>query len=78
VLGQPDGVAERFIGREVGTEANAVEWIYENAAGDQLQLLFVDRAGFGRFELSTQSEHAFRAAANRLKPRAPPQETPRG
>ncbi|MEX2282423.1 MAG: GWxTD domain-containing protein [Gemmatimonadota bacterium] len=78
VLGQPDQVADRFIGREVGTEANAVEWIYENAAGGQLQLLFVDRAGFGRFELSTQSEHAFRAAANRLKPRAPLPTAPPG
>jgi hypothetical protein len=32
--------------------------------------LFYDRTGFGRFELIPASASAFRAAAERLKPRA--------
>jgi GWxTD domain-containing protein len=69
VLGPPDHRVDRFVGREVASEPNAVEWIYENTGSGRLQLLFIDRAGFGRFELSPQSENSFRLAANRLKPR---------
>ena len=69
VLGIPDQVSERHIGREVGAVPNGIEWVFESAPGGRLQLLFLDRAGFGRYELTPQSESAFRAAAQRLKPR---------
>lgn len=69
VLGAPDHVMERQIGREVGQHPNAIEWLYENVAGARLQLVYVDRTGFGRFDLTPQSEHAFRTSAHRLKAR---------
>jgi GWxTD domain-containing protein len=70
VLGAPDHVVERFIGRpELTGQPNAEEWVYDAAPGGRLNLLFHDRTGFGRFELVPSSAAAFRAAAERMKPR---------
>jgi GWxTD domain-containing protein len=70
VLGPPDHITERFIGRpELTGQPNAEEWAYDGAPGGRLNLLFHDRTGFGRFELVPSSAAAFRAAAERLKPR---------
>ena len=69
MLGPPDQVNERQIGREQGTEPNAIVWLYEGARVGRLQLLFMDRTGLGRYELSPQSENEFRHAAQRLRPR---------
>jgi GWxTD domain-containing protein len=72
VLGPPDHAFERFIGRtDVTGQPNAVEWMYSNAGGSRLNLLFHDRTGFGRLELVPASASAFRAAAERVKPRLP-------
>ncbi|MBI4409381.1 MAG: GWxTD domain-containing protein [Gemmatimonadetes bacterium] len=74
VLGAPDHEVQRQV-RQSGVDAaptavpNALEWIYENAPGGRLELLFIDRAGFGRYELTSSSQQAFRAAARRLRPR---------
>ena len=69
VLGPPDHVVERHIGRAAGAQPNGIEWLYERVAGSGLQLLFIDRAGFGRFELTPQSEQAFRTTAYRARPK---------
>lgn len=71
VLGPPQYTQDRFIGgrADVSGRPNAVEWVYDNLPGGRLNLLFVDRTGFGRYELSPASEAAFRSAAERLKPR---------
>lgn len=70
VLGPPDAQYERRLGQQaLAAPPNALEWIYENAAGARLQLFFVDRNGFGRYELTPSSESAFRAVARRLRPR---------
>jgi GWxTD domain-containing protein len=71
VLGPPDFVRERPPGRsDPGTQLNAVEWVYENTPAGRLQLLFTERAGFGRFELVPGSRVAFRSAAERIRTRA--------
>jgi GWxTD domain-containing protein len=71
VLGPPDYAQDRFAGRtDVTGQPNALEWQYENVAGGRLSLLFVDRTGFGRYELGPSSEASFRAVAERLKPRS--------
>jgi GWxTD domain-containing protein len=70
VLGAPAHTVDRHIGRDVSARPNAIEWTYEDIPGGRLQLLFIDRAGFGRYELTPQSEQAFRGAANRLRPEA--------
>jgi GWxTD domain-containing protein len=70
VLGSPDHVVERFIGRpDITGRANAEEWVYTTGPAGRLNLLFHDRSGFGRLELVPSSSAAFRAAADRLKPR---------
>jgi GWxTD domain-containing protein len=70
VLGPPDVTLERTMGRaDFPGQPNAEEWVYENIAGSRLSLLFYDRTGFGQFELQPSSAAAFRAAAERLKPR---------
>ena len=68
VLGPPAFAQERYIGREefVG-RPNAIEWLYQNVPGGRLALLFLDRTGFGRYELSPSSLSAFRGVADRLK-----------
>ena len=69
VLGPPDQTFDRYIGRDAANDPNAIEWVYDNAQGLRLQLTFIDQTGLGRFELSPQSDHSFRSAANRLKPK---------
>ena len=68
VLGPPTFAQERYIGREeyVG-RPNAIEWLYDNAPGGRLVLLFLDRTSFGRYELTPSSMSAFRSIADRIK-----------
>jgi len=68
VLGRPDQEIERHIGNDVGAQPNAVEWLFERTPNGRIQLLFVDRTGFGRFELTPSSEQTFRTTAHRLRP----------
>jgi GWxTD domain-containing protein len=68
VLGTPDQVSERYIGRsELDAYPNALEWHYRSVAGSRLTLLFLDRSGLGRYELDAASLAAFRAAARKLR-----------
>jgi len=67
VLGPPDYVSKKHIGRGATDRPNAIEWYYDKTGGNRLQLLFLDRGG--HFELTAQSEGAFRAAALRARPR---------
>jgi GWxTD domain-containing protein len=70
VLGTPSFAQERYIGRtEFVGRPNAWEWLYEQAPGGRLVLVFLDRTGFGRYELSPSSEASFRGIAERMKPR---------
>jgi len=70
VLGPPDQALERYIGvSNMSGEPNAEEWLYTGAPGGRLTLLFLDRSGFGRFELSPSSAAAFRGVADRMKPK---------
>jgi GWxTD domain-containing protein len=70
VLGAPDQVVERYLGRtDLTGRPNAVEWVYTNSAAGRINLLFHDRTGFGRMELVPSSASAFRSAADRMKPR---------
>ena len=70
VLGAPAHTMDRHVGRDAGVRPNAIEWSYEGTPTGRLQLLFMDRSGFGRYELTPQSEQAFRGAAQRMRPRA--------
>ena len=70
VLGPPDQAMERYVGiSTMSGQPNAEEWIYSALPGGRLNLLFVDRSGFGRYELAPSSAAAFRGIAERLKPR---------
>lgn len=70
VLGPPDQALERYVGvSEMTGQPNAEEWYYSGAPGGRLTLLFLDRGGFGRYELTPSSESAFRGTAERMKPR---------
>lgn len=70
VLGPPDQALERYIGvSQMTIEPNAEEWYYSRVPGGRLVLLFLDRTGFGRFELTPADEAAFRNTAEQLKPR---------
>lgn len=70
VLGPPDDIRERRTNQaELGGRPDAEEWFYGSVAGARLDLLFVDRNGFGRFELVPSSAAAFRSIAERLKRR---------
>jgi GWxTD domain-containing protein len=70
VLGPPDHVVQRIIGRaDISGRPNAEEWIYRTVGGGRLNLLFHDR-GFGRLDLVPASMAAFRNAAERMKPRS--------
>lgn len=73
VLGPPDFAQDRYIGGRADATGrpNAIEWLYEGLPGGRLNLLFLDRTGFGRFELVPASESAFRSMAERMKPRTP-------
>ncbi len=68
VLGPPAFTQERYVGQEeyVG-RPNAIEWSYQNVPGGRIALLFLDRTGFGRYELTPASLSAFRSLADRLK-----------
>ncbi len=69
VLGAPSRVYERQVGPRDATERpNALEWVYEGGRNGRLELLFVDRSGFGQYELTPSSELAFRSAARRQRP----------
>jgi GWxTD domain-containing protein len=69
VLGPPDQVMERVIGRsDIGGRPNAEEWLYRSPPAGRLNLLFHDR-GFGHLDLVPASMSAFRNAADRMKPR---------
>ena len=68
VLGAPDRSRNGELNRsDIPRAFDAVEWTYERAAGVRLQLTFVDRDGFGRFEMTRSSEIAFRTIADRLR-----------
>ncbi|HSJ16205.1 MAG TPA: GWxTD domain-containing protein [Longimicrobiales bacterium] len=70
VLGPPMQVLERYIGiSEMSFQPNAEEWYYPEAPGGRLSLLFLDRSGLSRYELAPSSESAFRAVADRMRPR---------
>ncbi len=70
VLGPPTFQQEWYVGRADLGQPNAIEWIYDGLPGGRLALLFFDRTGFGRFELTPSSEAAFRSIADRLKARS--------
>lgn len=67
VLGPPDHVQDRFLGRGEVARANGIEWIYEALPGGRLSLLFIDGTGLGRYAFSPASEAAFRSVADRLR-----------
>src|SRR5690606_848578 len=70
VLGWPDQAFEqdeRLV--DITSNRRILIWFYERTPGGRLELVFEDRAGFGRYELTPSSQSAFRAAANRLRPR---------
>lgn len=71
VLGAPSSTAELTRDQmDMGPErGRAIQWLYDSAPGGRLSLIFVDQTGFGRFELTPSSRSAFRAAAERLRPR---------
>ena len=69
VLGPPDYVNERYVGGYTSARPNLLEWLYQDLAGGPLVLQFLDRTGFGRFELSQASRVAFMSAAHRLRPK---------
>jgi GWxTD domain-containing protein len=71
VLGPPDYAQDRYVSRnDVSGRPNAIEWLYENVPGGRLTLTFIDRNGFGRYELAPSSQSAFRSVAERMKERA--------
>lgn len=69
VLGAPDReVRGELSRRDVAGAVDAIEWFYDRGGvGGRLQLLFVDRDGFGRYEMTRNSELAFRSIASRLR-----------
>lgn len=67
VLGPPDLEQERHVGRTDLARPNAIEWIYDSHPGGRLTLLFYDRVGIGRYELTPTSAAAFRTLAERLR-----------
>jgi hypothetical protein len=71
VLGPPDRAQEEWVGRnsDRGGPPNALLWSYNNVPGGNLELLFIDYGFYGRYEMDTSSESAFRSTAERLKPR---------
>lgn len=70
VLGRPDQVFEQDERMADPTSSRRIMvWIYERSPMGRLELVFEDRSGFGRYELTPSSQSAFRSAANRLRPR---------
>jgi GWxTD domain-containing protein len=68
VLGSPD-IAQVLTRDVQPAGAIEVEWIYESLPGGRVSLIFVDRTGIGRFELTSESDIAFQAAAARMRAR---------
>src|SRR5690606_34923232 len=52
---------------EVSPRPRGYEWIYESGPGGRMVLVFLDRNGFERYELTPSSMSAFRAAASRIR-----------
>lgn len=72
VLGRPDYIVERQVGRpDITGRPNAEEWFYSDVPGGSIRLLFHDPHGFGRLELEPSSAATFRIVAGRLKPQPP-------
>jgi GWxTD domain-containing protein len=69
VLGAPAYINERYIGGSTTPRPNVVEWLYQDSPGGPIVLQFLDRTGFGRFELSQGSKVTFMSAAHRLRPK---------
>lgn len=70
VLGPPSQAVELRLESALGTEPQAVRWVYQRVpGGGRLDLVFVDRNGFGTFRLTQESELEFRAVARRIKNR---------
>ena len=67
VLGAPDYIRELRYGNEVSPRPRGYEWIYESGPGGRMVLVFLDRNGFERYELTPSSMSAFRAAASRIR-----------
>src|SRR5690606_12553245 len=67
VLGPPDHVYEHF--GQVAGRPVAYEWIYERGPTGRLELVFQDRRGIERYELTPSSRAAFRSAAHHLRNR---------
>ncbi len=68
VLGPPDRERRGELeSRDMVGALDALEWVYERERGGRIELLFLDRDGFGRFELTRSSELTFRAIADRLR-----------
>lgn len=70
VLGPPDFARDGYLGgwNEEDGPPNALDWIYTDVPGGRLELLFLERSGFGHWELDPQSMVAFRAVAEGLRP----------
>lgn len=64
-LGTPDQV---FSSPEIGP-GGRIRWIYDRSLGFELRLDFVDRTGFGHYELTADSQARFHEAVSRLNPR---------
>ncbi len=61
-LGPPDQV---FTATEIGP-GSRVRWLYDRSLGFELRLDFVDRTGFGTYELTADSRIRFREATQRI------------
>ena len=70
VLGPPDLTRDRAISTNDMLQPDGIEWTYDSLPGGRLSLLFIDRTGFGRFELTPSSQTSFRSMADRLRPRS--------
>ncbi|HET9438789.1 MAG TPA: GWxTD domain-containing protein [Longimicrobiales bacterium] len=70
VLGPPSYVLEQEVTSNNLEEEEIVDWVYdETGIGRKLILRFIDRNGFGRFELTQSSRTAFMAAVHRALPK---------
>ena len=70
VLGAPDRVVTGQIERrDIAGALDAIEWLYDRPRRGTIELLFLDRDGFGRYEMTRSSEVAFRAIADRMRAR---------
>lgn len=68
VLGPPSRVAHlQLEQRDISGALDAVQWVYQTRGAARLELVFLDRDGIGRYELTRNSELAFRAFTDRLR-----------